>query len=138
MENMLAHFGGEVHLHKDVLGRIMEIDEGLRETIGYLMHTEHTGSYVALSKVRDLLRGSGRGFSSKVLYALTCPEDELPDIILSDPSSLESSLASSRLHLPSPDKSKKFEEGTDGGLQASKRPAKLSAGRRTRNLRQAG
>lgn len=99
---MIIHdaFGG-LMIKKDLLRRLLDRNRSLSDSLSYLLDVPHTGEYVSLEKVSDLMKGVlGRGDTSKTLYCLTCNADELPDLILSD-DRLESDIARARLGMPS-------------------------------------
>ena len=86
---------------KDLLRRLMERNSAIKESLSYLLDVPHTGEYVSVDKIADLLKGAiGRADASRTLYSLTCPESELPDLVLSD-DRIESDIARARIGMPS-------------------------------------
>lgn len=92
-------FGGLL-IKKSLLRNLMERDGAVKDSLNYLLDVPHTGEYVSVDKISDLLKGAiGRAEASKTLYCLTCPESELPDLVLSD-DPLESDIARARIGMP--------------------------------------
>lgn len=78
-------------------------DYALEGALGYLFEREHTGEYLPLDKVRNLMNGAiGSGAASQVLDCLFCDEEDLPDMILDDPRSVQAEVARARLGMPKP------------------------------------
>ena len=101
--NLITKVGGELHIKKSVLRNLImrSLDSGASDAIGYLLDVPHTGNYVSVSKISDLLKASvGREAASKLLYSCVCDEEDLPDIMLDQPGSIEAEIASARLRMP--------------------------------------
>ena len=92
-------FGGLL-IKKSLLRNLMERNVAIKDSLSYLLDVPHTGEYVSVDKISDLLKGAiGRAESSKTLYCLTCQESELADLVLSD-DPLESDIARARIGMP--------------------------------------
>lgn len=92
-------FGGTM-VKKDLLRGLLARNKALSDAMSYLLDVPHTGEYVSLDKIADLMKGAiGREGTSKTLYCLTCTRDSLPDLVLSD-DPIESDIARARLGLP--------------------------------------
>lgn len=109
--DLIVRIQGELLVKKNVLiGLVSRSPQGsdALDAIGYLIDQPHTGNYVSVSKVSDLLRGAiGRDATSKLLHSMVCDEEDLPDIMLSNPGSVEASVAAQRLRMPESSKAPK-------------------------------
>ena len=101
--NLIMKVGGELHIKKSVLRNLImrSLDSESSDAIGYLLDVPHSGNYVSVDKISDLLKASvGREATSKLLYSCVCDEEDLPDIMLDRAGSIEAEIARARLKMP--------------------------------------
>lgn len=87
-----------------MLDRVAGVDDwDFHGAIGYLFERQHTGEYIPIDKIKMLLGGSiGTTAVTQVLGCLFCDEEDLPDMILEDPRSVQAEIARARLGMPKP------------------------------------
>lgn len=96
-------------IKKSFLRRLMDRMSGGRDdydlqgALGYLFERQHTGEYIPLDKIKMLMGGSiGQSYTAQMLNCLFCDEEDLPDMILEDPRSIQAEVARARLGMPKP------------------------------------